>query len=433
LSFFDFFNYIYIYRFLNEEVLVNKFQKVGLAVLLAISMSAATYLPVWNKEMQGGQAFFPKVEECWRAAPPGSDTDSDYPCYKNYGGWWFGYVSGPAVPSVDFCLDGIRDSLVSQSNGTNYAKAKIGGQNYVSIVGPDWVDDTAHKCEGPPVTDIENGQSLLPGNGLEVELKVGAGINGPDVYDPDVAAVAVNLSNPPYDNVNQPPADVGTDMSGYGGFYLKYESNHTAEHDFALELGWDEAIYNYDTWLGFIKPASGVATQEFMWPASLESEKLTGVARQAGDFWQQGYSFYPTQDAAVHGNAAGQTEFGNSIKTAVKKMQAVKFRLKQMDGTDVVPPIKFKIIEFGLLSRDHVPVISKKAVQNVAKFNLNGRMLSMLSPVAKPVSVQVINLQGSLVHSQTLANGSINLSHLPAGIYIVRSPALGYSGRIMLK
>jgi Fe2+ transport system protein FeoA len=114
-------------------------------------------------------------------------------------------------------------------------------------------------------------------------------------------------------------------------------------------------------------------------------------------------------------------------------MQSVKIRLKQMDGTAVPPVVNFKIIEFGLLSGDHVPIISKKAAQNVAKFNLNGRMLSMLSSAAKPVSVQVINLQGSLVHSQALASGSINLSHLPAGVYIVRSPELGYSGRIMLK
>jgi hypothetical protein len=395
---------------------MNKFQKIGLVVGLAMGMSIAERLPIWNKESQGGQVWFPKITECWKK-PGADDTNPNDPCYK-MGGWWYGFVSGPAVTKQAICGDGFRDSTVAQSNTVNYVKAKI-GTSMVSMVGPDYQGDPEHDCEGPAISDIASGNPLF-GDALEFELKVGAGLGQPD-YAPDLAVIAVNLSTPPYDIINDPPTGVGTDMSTYGGFYLTFESNHTDVHDLALELGWDEHVYNYDTWLSPINLANGKVTQEFMWPASLESVKGIGTGRIAGNFEQEGWG------VGQHG------ENGNTIETAVKRMQSIKIRLKQMDGTNIPPVVNFKIIEFGLLSRDHVPIISKKVAQNVAKFNLNGRVLSMFSPVAKPVSVQVINLQGSLVHTQTLASGSINLSHLPAGVYIVRAPELGYSGRIMLK
>ncbi|GBU25728.1 hypothetical protein R83H12_02383 [Fibrobacteria bacterium R8-3-H12] len=49
--------------------------------------------------------------------------------------------------------------------------------------------------------------------------------------------------------------------------------------------------------------------------------------------------------------------------------------------------------------------------------------------------VQVINLQGAVVHAQTLtpANSSMNLSKLPTGVYMLHAPALGYVNKIMLK
>jgi hypothetical protein len=322
-----------------------------------------------------------------------------------------------------------RDSLGAKSNALNFVKAKIDG-NWVSLIGPDYVDDTAHKCEGPPISNLEDGESLLLGGGLEVELKAGPGLGAPD-YDPDLAAIAVNLNNPPYSEGTYE----GRDLSAYGGFYITYESDHTDAHEFMIELGWDEVTYNYDTWISFIPPTptpGGVHTYEAVWPSDLKSSKGVGTQKVAGSFEQEGWSAGETP--SKHGNAEGQTDYGNSIETAVKKMQAFKIRLKVMDGTTAPPPIKFKLIEFGFLTKGYIPVpVIKGAVQNVAKFSLNGRMLSMLSSDAKPVAVQVINLQGALVHSQTLASGAINLSHLPAGVYIVRAPGVGYSSRIMLK
>jgi hypothetical protein len=76
-----------------------------------------------------------------------------------------------------------------------------------------------------------------------------------------------------------------------------------------------------------------------------------------------------------------------------------------------------------------------KPNSTVAGLNLvqNGRMLSL--SVERAVSVQVINLQGALAHTQTLtpAERNMNLSNLPTGIYLIRVPALGYSNKVILK
>jgi hypothetical protein len=391
---------------------VNKFQKIGLVVVFALSMSFAKQI-LWNASMPGGQVQFPWIQDCWNAG--GDETNSEDPCYKELGGWWFGFVTGPNMGAETCEWADPRQRPGAQSSDQDYVKAKIDG-TFRSIVGPDYDGGGSGKCEGPAISNLETGASLLDGGVLEVQLSVGPGITG-GPWDPDIAAISVNLNTPPHTK----ETNIGAMADG---FYLTYESDHTASHDLAFELGWDEDIYNYDTWLAPIKPGSGVQTQEFKF--AWESEPAGGTKLKAGDFEQEGWSY--AEDDAKHGND-GSTEYGNSIKTAISKMQAVKIRLKGMTANKPAP-ITFKIIEFGFL--DKTSPIVKKAAQNVAKFNLQGKMLS-LSSVEKPVSVQIINLQGALVHTQTLASGSINLSHLPSGVYIVRAPAIGYSGRIMLK
>jgi hypothetical protein len=360
--------------------------------------------------MPGGQVMFPWIVDCWESS--GADEGNpDDPCYKDYGGWWFGFVAGPAQGDPA-CPDG-RNVDGYKSTETNKVEAKIKGK-WESIVGPDY--DT---CEGPAISDPENGDSFLDG-ALEVKLTTGGGLKGPPTWDPDMAVLAVNLNTPPYAKE--------TDMSKYAqGFYLKYESDHTADHTLQLVLGWEEGIggieYGYDTWFAPIKVGTGVQTQEFRW--AKEAEPAGGTKLKAGDFIQEGWD----------DGSQGALKFAeNTIVTAVTKMQAIKIELKNQTMVEQ-PPVNFKIIEFGFVGGpDPFPIapIVRKAPQNIAKFSLNGKVLS-LSSVAKPVSVQIIDLQGALVHTQTLASGSINLSHLPAGVYIVRSPAIGYSGRIMLK
>lgn len=63
----------------------------------------------------------------------------------------------------------------------------------------------------------------------------------------------------------------------------------------------------------------------------------------------------------------------------------------------------------------------------------NGRFVSL--SVERSAFVQVVNLQGAVVHTQTLssANDKMNLSSLPTGIYMVRVPSLNYTNKLILK
>jgi hypothetical protein len=79
------------------------------------------------------------------------------------------------------------------------------------------------------------------------------------------------------------------------------------------------------------------------------------------------------------------------------------------------------------------PIIGGKPTQSGVSFAMEGRMLSV--SVTKATAVQVYNMQGAVVKTQTLTPEikTINLSNMPAGIYMVSAPSLGYTGKIMLK
>jgi len=75
---------------------------------------------------------------------------------------------------------------------------------------------------------------------------------------------------------------------------------------------------------------------------------------------------------------------------------------------------------------------------SVAAASVNYKMVGRsftLNSIEKPVAVQVINLQGAVVYSQTLTSASktMNLSNLPTGVYMLRAPALGFTNKVILK
>jgi hypothetical protein len=418
---------------------MDKFQKVGVAVAVAFILSFADGGdPLWFKGVKGGQVMFPWIADCWDR--PGADEyDSEDICYTTMGGWWFGFVAfGDKELDIETrCPPVDGEDEGAKSNTNVYINANIGG-SFVSFSGPDYLEDSGHDCKGPPITYIEDGTSRLPGNGLELQLKVGGG-DGKD--EPDIAAVAVNLSTP----TNEAKSMIERNMTQYGGFCLKYESDHTDEHDFKFELGWrekeqGEIVYGYDTWLADI-PVTGGATRtvDFRWgqgkglPFTDESASAIDVGvecdysatcHKVGDFFKDGWNILYNYEGKKHPEG--------TLELARTKMTAIKIRLKNSDGTPK-PLVNFKIIEFGFAGdcSASTPITTSTLVRNTAKFNLAGRTFSMLSEKA---SVQIINLQGALVQTKTLAkNETMDLSSLPTGVYMVRIPAIGYSSRIMLK
>ncbi len=401
---------------------MNRYQKAGLAVIIASGMAFAAGSPWWTANAPFGQVAFPWVVACQDDDSKFDPEQSDNECYKTLGGWWFGYIAGPVIgPNSNGCRVDMANkapgkSVKGKPEKTNYVEANING-NMVSFVGPDY-----ESCEGPDVTNRKDGSSYLKDGYLEVEFAVGEGINGPDVWEPSIAALAVNFSTPPGGNKgNTIPVFQKKDMTSFGGFCLKYESDHSAADKFNFILGWDETGVTdkenrekYDPWFAPIPVATGVKTVDFTWNTSDATCKPKG---KCGDFEQAGWSPGPL-----------------AITKALTEMMSVKINYESYTpGT-----IHFKLYAFGPKGTcdgtlgEPNPIVLSKNIQNV-NFTLNGKMLS--ANVAKPAMVQIYNLQGAIVHSQTLSPNSniMNLGNLPTGIYMVRAPSLGHTSRIVIK
>jgi len=268
---------------------MNKVQKVGLAIVFAAGMAFAQLL--WTVDADHGQVQFPWVVEC-TSSPDFNESNSDDPCYKKKGGWWFGYVSGwetgedaqvgpkKCVGAAGMPPDGGSTSLV------NKVEAKING-SFVNFAGADYPE-----CEGPSTTDGRNGASLMSPDGLEFRLTVGKGfILDPD-YEPSLAGFGVNFGE-------YPTGAFAKNLESKGGFCLTYSSDHentrkgNAGAQMTLALGWDEGIKTalvkgYDTWYAKIPESNGqVVTKDFTWTGAPQTTGTDPeVPNEAGMFIQ---------------------------------------------------------------------------------------------------------------------------------------------------
>jgi|GEM_PF-3256704 len=397
---------------------MNKFRVVGLAVALAVGTSFAQG-SLWDYKTTYGIVKFPWVVTCLLGDDFDESNRND-PCFKEQGGWWFGYVAGPSAGAVrDAC------GLKSQMSDVNKVMVHF-KTGPVTFVGPD-----AETCLGPDVTYIEDdgentaGTSKLE-NGLRLTMTIGPG--NPEKYDPDIASFAVNLGVSANEAQSLPP-EPARNLENKKGFCITYASDHVntlegeAGSNVALELGWnehsaiteeDEEKTAFDTWYAVIPDGAGInvpKTAHFTWEGSLvTSDRYT--PNTIGGFKQDNWAPAPW-----------------SIQDATQQMRAVKIRLKGYEATTV----EFNLLEFGWFGECGTsPVVSAK-VADAVSFNMVGKIVNMA--VAKPATVQVINLHGKVVHTQTLtpANQKMNLSNLPTGVYMLRAPSLGYTNKIVLK
>ncbi|MCL2207690.1 MAG: T9SS type A sorting domain-containing protein [Fibromonadales bacterium] len=406
---------------------MNRFKMIGLAVALAVTMSFAARGSLWHSNTVYGIVKFPWVESCLKTVDPThvfdeypdhmfNEANKDDICFKKLGGWWFAYVAGPSAGE-----DRIDCGPTSQkSSTTNYVEAKLDGK-WLSFVGPDY-----NSCEGPEITDLEDGRSKMEG-GLELKLSIGPG--DPAGYQPDIASFAVNLNYA--DNINGKSPNPSRDLKNRKGFCVTYISDHEntlvkeTGSNIGMEIGWNEDLATagtnkeepYDTWYALLPDGTGAAqVARFTWEGTLDiNDQYT--PNTIGDFVQDNWAPAP---------------YG--IDDATKKMVAVKFRLKGYEPTVV----NFKLLQFGWYDEcntDPAPnrITSGAKIANAVNFNMIGKIAYMT--VAKPAAVQVINLQGKVVYTQTLTptNQRMNLNNLPTGVYMLRVPSLGYTNKIILK
>jgi len=420
--FWDF--YIYLRCNIFWEVYMNRFKKASWVVALAAGMVfAGTDDLLWFPGIEHGQVTFPWIFDC-KYGPNSTfqETESDDPCFKKLGGWWFGTVYGPSVEAnADTYNCGTAKTRKSGVNKVIVKNLKSGEK---SLNGADFPS-----CEGPDVTDRETGESQLNGDYLEVEFTIGEG--NYTKYAPDGVSLAVGLSTPDDPHI---PVLTPRDMTKYSkGFCIKYTSDHEAGssanggpgHDVALELDWNagtpppDGDMIYDTWLHYLEPASTPTVVNMTWEGEYV-KKPCYTSNKQGDFSQDNW-------AGCDADPKPTTNPAGDLDKAVKNLAQIAIRLKGYEAKTV----NFKLYQFGFYGDcggSSTPVIAK--TPNNMNITLNGRVLSY---VGKPAMVQIYNLQGAMVKSQAMSpnNNQMNLSMLPSGIYMVRAP--GYTRKIMIK
>jgi len=243
-------------------------------------------------------------------------------------------------------------------------------------------------ADGVSLTDATDGTSLIT-DALDVKLAVTTDENYPG------AGIGFNHKQ---DGTRWNGGTKTLDISSHPGYCLTY----TLDGDpMEFVLGWDESGTDdarNDVWKAPIQPTSSKATLNLSWDK----------------FSQQGYAKPPW-----------------AISVAKEEAVSVKIRYNgEGAGT-------FKLYQLGWSGEctggGAVPIVNKVGSGSNFAINLAGRSLS-LSGFSKTVTVQVLNLNGAIVATQTMQSaGNMNLSNLPTGIYMVRVPALGYVSKVMLK
>jgi hypothetical protein len=206
-------------------------------------------------------------------------------------------------------------------------------------------------------------------------------------------------------------------ITGKGGYCITYSSDGPLK----LTLGHDESVYTDECAYEYNLPAkSSAGATNLSW----DQFDLPGWCKTSPP---TGGKPVVTKDAAL------STAKSLKIATAANQTQSaeiITLALYQFGWKDSGCNEQVAVTDCG---GGGAPIISVRANAADVKFSMAGKVLSLF--VGKAASVQIINLQGALVHSQALvaSNNIVNLNSLPAGAYMVRIPALGYTSKILVK
>jgi len=350
-----------------------------------------------------GQVHTPGANYCWSKVEQTAANGYGRPCFDSTGGWWFGYADEggtvkDAISSKNVFIPkgqgGCETDLnPSEAIGTIVIEKYIepGKQNV------DWIPETVKG------TVTANGHYSVKGYGT------GAGDEGLDVIfsnpggtdeKPSVSAIGFNWrGKKECGRADYEETYVENIGAAGDGLCIVYKADKAG---IDVELGWNESLYEYNTWVAKLPAASSWKTLNIKW----ESFSLSYQTDE------------PTQP----------------LSKALTEAEALKFALKTRTAT--AETVHFQLKEVGWHgscsgTAEELPSpISGGKMASSYKFNLNGRMLS----TNFAGTVQVVNLQGKIVAQKMLAaNESMNLANLPVGVYMVRSESRGIVQKIMVK
>jgi len=352
-----------------------------------------------------GQVHTPGAIYCWKENPPTAANGWGKPCFDGTGGWWFGYAD--AGGKVQDAVSNQNVFVEEENCETNQSPANSVGtiaiEKYIdpSTSAPqnvDWIPNTVVGSVSKPGHYMVKGYGL--GNGTEgFNVKF---INPGGTDDvPNVSAIGFNW--------RQKVACDKTDLEGFSsenikaqgtGLCIVYKADKAGVD---VELGWNEDVYEYNTWIVKLPAASSWTHMEMLW----------------SDFAPS----YVTEDDPY------------PLDKALTEAEALKFALKTKTATPET--INFQLQEVGwagsctgpAVKPDPTPIMGGK-IASAYKFNMNGKMLS----ANFAGSIQIVNLHGAVVAKKTLAaNESMSLANLPSGIYMVRSEKFGVVQKIIVK
>jgi len=206
------------------------------------------------------------------------------------------------------------------------------------------------------------------------------------------------------------PKEAHANIEACLGYKIKYRSDGLVN----FKLGHDEKVY------------SDQCTREFDLPPKSTPTEVSLT-------WDQ----FQFPSWCTSNGPANIVPFDKPLKEA----ESVKIAAPATQST-TPNTVNFELYEFGFIGSlgcaigghgGGNPILTRNVAATGLNFSISGRTVSM--SVKKDATVQVINLQGAVVHTQTLtpSNGSMNLSKLPTGVYMIRVPALEYVNKIMLK
>jgi len=250
--------------------------------------------------------------------------------------------------------------------------------------------------EGVSITESSDGSSLIDEDGMYIKFTAPTAAAS---NKPSIGGIGFQYNKPEGEQ----------NITSWGGYCITYDLSGSS---LQFELGWDEAGDRYDTWYATLTAGSN-KTVDLDWAKAPQTSKTAGDFKK--DDWDTGINNQP-------------------ISTATGQAWSVKIRLKN-GSTTAATNADFVLRQLGkkgeCSAADINPIIGGATVSSM-NFNVTGRTLSLVS--SKAQSVQIINLYGAVVQAQTLSPGAkMDLSKLPAGVYMVRAPAAGYVSRIVLK
>jgi len=366
------------------------------------------------------QVHTPGATFCWADAPPPAAPDYSSPCYGKAGGWWFGYADeGGRVE------DGVAGTKIflARADSCSTPKDPTPAQAVGTVVIERWIAGTAAGDQNSAWASGTNtakpydkaGHYFIKGYGMgnaDEGLDVKFINPGGTDEKPNVSAIGFNWRGKKECGGDDYEGSYVENLKTKGsdvGLCIVYKADKAGVD---VELGWNEAAYEYNTWIAKLPAATSWKTLNIKWTSF-------GLSYETDE---------PTEPLATALTQAEALKF--ALKTRTSTAETIRFQLKEVGwhgsctgDAEELPPYE------GGGGEDPEPIIGGK-VASAYKFSFNGRMLS----ANFAGNVQVVNLQGKVVAQKTLAKDErLNLSNLPMGIYMVRSEKNGIVQKIMLK